>query len=519
MNQQFDTENIATELRNLYKSGDPHPAFIRELEGKLMEQSREQTNQRVSFWPISFSGWSTVTAVIILIVIPLILLLANLDLIQNTTPITQSHPALIPHTTPITQSSPALIPHIGFRDLANTYLLQKPVRHSVPLIETEGQFEVVVLEVIANPGETIVLIEYTSFPYPLDTLEPISGFPVPQLRVGDDQFLDAEISRFMPAFPYELSYVAEAADEMVTLVFPELPTTTEQITLYLPGERWVAERENWEISLPLVPATEELINERFGSYTPLENVAKTKQGITVRANNVHLDTNGQMAVQVQVETDPSVHYLPGNHGLTIVSARLHTPDTGSILAYKSERPDGYSQYYYGDAQPNLNELTLWFPDVKPSQQFTLAVTSLYLAIPENYFTVDFRQPAQADNYWPVAATFPIANGSIELHGIQLQKEEEMGRNASMHGWNIILDYTANFPEGTELHEPYTLYAYEDGVKQASGELTSLYGEVLTDSPLLLPDQEITFGFDFTTLVIHGPWYLSWESDESLSSTK
>jgi hypothetical protein len=89
----------------------------------------------------------------------------------------------------------------------------------------------------------------------------------------------------------------------------------------------------------------------------------------------------------------------------------------------------------------------------------------------------------------------------------------------MHGWNIILDYTANFPEGTELHEPYTLYAYEDGVKQASGELTSLYGEVLTDSPLLLPDQEITFGFDFTTLVIHGPWYLSWESDESLSSTK
>jgi hypothetical protein len=41
MNQQFDTENIATELRNLYKSGDPHPAFIRELEGKLMEQSRE----------------------------------------------------------------------------------------------------------------------------------------------------------------------------------------------------------------------------------------------------------------------------------------------------------------------------------------------------------------------------------------------------------------------------------------------------------------------------------------------
>jgi hypothetical protein len=141
------------------------------------------------------------------------------------------------------------VPGVGFVDLDESRLLAKPAR-----VTREG-VTLQVVEVVAGPEDTVVVVEFEGLP-PQDRFRPRDMPPPtetqPLLRLPGGETLAAT--------------GVSASRSHATFVFPALPADIYHVTLALARLPLLPEGaapEDWEVALLLQPATGELVAEMY----------------------------------------------------------------------------------------------------------------------------------------------------------------------------------------------------------------------------------------------------------------
>lgn len=419
MDKQTDTEHrpsIEAGLEMLFTAPTPEPAFIIQVEQRLLARAGELADQPLVGEPAAHRVWGRLlqpfarhqwaTAVIGL-------LLALAVVLAATGP--QRAWAEL-------QRLLGYAPGVGFVNLKETRVLTAPVE------VTRDGVTLRVEQVLAGPDKTTVVIRSEGLP-PEEELWPENrregtGDLQARLRLPDGSALTTKALTLRPGGG--------------TLDFPPLPDDIYRATLELPRLPLVpagAAPEGWTIPLTLHPATGELVAELYPQpYAPAD-ASDTHHGITVAGLDV-VHGSEETLLRVQVRwSSPEWKFALGIDGgdrrpilrddLGHVYGPVTPSNRGPIAREEVERIPPTAM----PVPPSsvlTHEETVAFAAVSPSaRRLTLEIEGLRLETPaEGQFSIDLGDNPQIGEYWSLDVHLTVAGFPVHVTGVRLEEKDD-----------------------------------------------------------------------------------------------
>jgi hypothetical protein len=387
------------------------------------------------------------------------------------------------------------VPGVGFVDPAENRLLAGP--QSV----TRDGVTLQVNQVVAGPTETVVLIDSRGLPPEAELWpsgRPDSERPQAWLHLPGGERLAAK------GWTAGLGHAG--------LLFPPLPPDVYRVTFELSALPLVpagAAPENWSIPLVLQPARGDNLRE---AYAP-PDAAATQAGVTLSILTVAHSSDGT-AVRLRAHWnepgrdfnwsfwsgEPVLRDEHGNVYRRTWGAGPVNPTVARIdpLATPWPPPGGYTA-----------ETTLLFEPVPPGvNRLTLAVEAVaFVQKAEGELRLDLGPAAAVGQSWPLDTTWNVAGYPVHIRAVRLD-----------YGHMAVLPYRLRFEtEVEQLHDTELLAGLlltaRDLPFDRQGSSSGDYAREGVLAPdLLLPDipnQAFTVAAESATLLIPGPWTITW----------
>jgi hypothetical protein len=391
------------------------------------------------------------------------------------------------------------VPGVGFVDLDESRLLARPAR-----VTREG-ITLEVVEVVAGLEDAVVVVEIEGLP-PEDRFRPQymppPSEPLPLLRLpGGDT----------------LSATGVSADRaQAIIVFPALPADAYRVTLELPRLPLVPAGEapeNWTVPLILQPASGELVTEMYPRPYRPEGATDTQQEIALSVLEV---AHGEEATALQVrahwnkpgwrfhgfwvaETVPRLRDEQGNVYERSLNANLPlrvTVEASNPAATPSPPPGGYTE-----------ETTLLFAPVPAGvETLTLEVEALdFQQKASGELHLDLGPAPSVGQRWPLDENWTIAGYPVHVRGVQLLRRDDPGLP-----YQLVFDMDVAESEGSAMLRSLRLSADFNYLGSTSGNYQR--DGALVSALLLpkIPDRPFTVRADLASLVVEGPWEVTWQ---------
>jgi hypothetical protein len=480
-------------LLSFCQSSEPEPAFVSELERKLVERqavllpSIQNTSSVRRLWKrfsnsLSVRRWQYAALLLLVSLIVAIVAIGPQRVVAQV------------------ERWLGYVPGIGFVDLDQARILAAPVS-----IEREG-ITLKIEQVVARPDRTIVV--FSSQGLPPETNGPLSSaadvLPKAILRLPDGSVL--ELTR------QELNYGRGKME------FPALPASVYKISfefdrlpLVPPG----AAPEDWQVPLVLLPATGKLPAELFPKpYSPTD-ASTTVNGVTARILQV-AQTSDETALQLQVEWDvPDWEY----HGvIPLLEIRDNLGNVYRQMTSDAQVASVSAQEVQAIESPEATEEitirtsedTFQFPSVSlAAREAVLRLPAIDFSIPNGpSFTFDPGPDPHLGQTWELDVQLEVAGIPLNITGARLiQDDQTYLGDPPLYSFEFAINSPSSLPrEITAFYFQTDLDSYRGGggvtVGPGSFRDTMLFTQ--------LPQQPITITVDGLNITINGPWEIHWQ---------
>jgi hypothetical protein len=398
------------------------------------------------------------------------------------------------------------VPGVGFVDLDESRLLANSKR-----VTREG-VTLQVVNVVAGPEDTVVVVEIEGLP-PEDRFRPRDMPPPtetqPLLRLPGGETLAAT--------------GVSAGRSQATFVFPALPADIYQVTLELARLPLLPEGaapEAWEVALLLQPATGELVAEMYPQPYRPAGAKDTHHGVTLSVLEVAHHPQ-ETALQMELTWEN-----PGweNHFGPTYSLPQLQDNTGNVyqrIAGSTSSSFTARQVEPVSADTPLPPANVWvgeatFEAVPPATEaLTLAIDGIDFEIPlEGAFTMDLGENPEIGDSWDLDVTLDVAGFPVQITGAEFVEEEMDLRDGTFREVVLRFDLAPVAEEANRSLLGLHLDARDAGFRGSTGgydvaNKTFRTGLTL-DEGAPLPAGEIEVKLSRATVLIKGPWELSWQ---------